>query len=280
MVDVTGNRLQHSVYSRIRKSRVLNMLPRMVQATKYFNRRYVQIAKWAVRSREHTNYTYDLTSENLMYLAFTIAAVTGASYEQIAGFVQEARNDESLKTHIIERVATSGLRFTTDARCEFGRRLGWYAVVRAKKPKVVVETGVDKGRGAVLLCSALLRNGTEGCHGRYYGTDSDREAGYLLSGKYKEVGAIMYGDSIESLRKFDRVIDIFINDSDHSPDYEYREYLTIRDRLGEGAIILGDNSHASDRLARFSRENHRKFLFFQEVPKDHWYPGAGIGISF
>src|SRR6266446_10867828 len=75
-------------------------------------------------------------------------------------------------------------------------------------------------------------------------------------------------------------IDLFINDSDHSAEYEYKEYLTVADKLTPSAVILGDNSHVSDSLRRFSEMRHRRFLFFQEKPKEHWYPGAGIGISY
>ena len=34
------------------------------------------------------------------------------------------------------------------------------------------------------------------------------------------------------------------------------------------------------KLSVFSKENGRKFIFFKEQPLNHWYPGAGIGISF
>ncbi len=143
-----------------------------------------------------------------------------------------------------------------------------------------METGVDKGLGSILLCSALLRNNDEGYPGYYYGTDINPEAGYLLVGKYKQFGKLLIGDSIESLIKLDFKIDLFINDSDHSGEYEYKEYQTILSKLSEDAIILGDNAHITDKLSKFSMENNRKFLFWKEIPKGHWYPGAGIGISF
>ena len=134
--------------------------------------------------------------------------------------------------------------------------------------------------GSVVLCAALLRNKEEGYLGRYYGTDINKNAGYFLDGKYLDVGEIIYGDSITSLKKFDKMIDIFINDSDHSPIYEYEEYKTIKNKLSPKALILGDNSHETDKLLKFSIENRRNFILFREEPKDHWYPGAGIGISF
>jgi len=86
--------------------------------------------------------------------------------------------------------------------------------------------------------------------------------------------------SISSLLAFTTKIDLFINDSDHSADYEYNEYSTIKDLIDENSIILGDNSHCTNKLSQFSLENSRDFIFFNEVPLNHWYPGAGIGISY
>ena len=76
------------------------------------------------------------------------------------------------------------------------------------------------------------------------------------------------------------MIDLFINDSDHLASYEYQEYQTIKNKLSPKALILGDNSHVTNKLLKFSIENDRNFVLFREEPKDHWYPGAGIGISF
>ena len=157
--------------------------------------------------------------------------------------------------------------------------MGWYAFARILKPRVIVETGVDKGHGSVVLCAALIRNEREGFPGQYYGTDINPRAGYLLIAPYRRVGKVLYGDSLQSLSKINE-IDVFINDSDHSADYERREYEAILPRLRPGGIILGDNSHVTSILAKFSEEHGRQFLFFQEQPENHWYPGAGIGISF
>ena len=167
-----------------------------------------------------------------------------------------------------------------DIQIEYGRRLGWYAFTRVLKPKVVIETGVDHGVGSCVLASALMRNAAQGFPGEYFGTDLRSSAGEVFSGEYAKMGRILYGDSITSLKAFDKKIDLFINDSDHSAVYEYDEYVTIADKLSGRGIILGDNSHVTDSLSRFSRERNRQFVFFSEKPENHWYPGAGIGISF
>ena len=166
------------------------------------------------------------------------------------------------------------------AKSRYGRRIGWYAFVRICKPKIVIETGVDKGLGSCVLAAAIKRNREEGHEGRYIGTDINPLAGYLLDGEYRESGEVIYGDSIETLSGLDVSIDLFINDSDHSADYEAREYATVEKKLSDSAIVLGDNSHVTDKLMEFSQESGRDFLFFSEKPRDHWYPGAGIGISF
>jgi hypothetical protein len=259
---------------------VLNFVRRIVNASQYYNKKYMEIMKWGIQSNEDTNYTYDLTESNILYLAHTISFVVQQDYKTILNFIYEAQNDTFLKNHIIQQIQQSDLKKFADLQIRFGRRLGWYAMIRALKPRTVVETGVDKGLGSVLICAALLKNKEEGFEGRYYGTDINPKAGYLLTGKYREIGEVLYGDSIESLSKFKDTIDIFINDSDHSADYEYREYVTIKHLLTQDSIILGDNSHSTDKLAIFSTEENRNFLFFQESPRNHWYPGGGIGISF
>lgn len=232
----------------------------------YFKRQVDSIFRTQLRSSERSNFTYEVTDRNLRYLVEMIACATNTASDEIAAYVSEAQNDQELRDR--------GTGFG------FGRRLGWYAIVRAIKPEVIVETGVERGHGALILCAALWRNASEGKLGRYYGTDIDPGAGRLLTGKYSEMGKILYGDSIASLQALDETIDLFINDSDHSADYELREYETVASKLGQNAFILGDNSHVTDKLALFSRDNGRRFLFFREEPKDHWYPGGGIGMSF
>jgi hypothetical protein len=247
---------------------------------RYVGTRAQRAIVWLVSSRESSNFTYDLTPRNERHLAEMLAIVTGQAPEQLMAYIRELHDDAELKRAVSGQVAALGSNSGIDPTARFGRRVGWYALVRAMKPAVVVETGVEKGLGAVVLCAALLRNAQEGRPGRYFGTDIDRGAGALFVAPYNSAGAILYGDSIESLTALDVAVDLFINDSDHSADYEAREYLVIAPKLSEGAVVIGDNAHVTDALLRFSQESDRRFLFFREEPADHWYPGAGIGFSF
>ena len=253
---------------------------RTKMALNYYRTPMLNLFRWLFKSKETTNLTYNLDRDNQRYLASLIAHVTGSSYSLIAGYIAEAEADDALRRHISHTTSQSPLGAVADRDVKFGRRLGWYAFVRVMKPKVVIETGVDKGLGACLLAAALMRNKEEGYDGKYYGTDINPEAGYLLTGRYAEFGRILYGDSIESLSAIDDPIDLFINDSDHAADYEAAGYETVAGKLSAGAVILGDNCHVTDKLLNFSLKHGREFIFFGEKPADHWYPGAGIGISF
>jgi predicted O-methyltransferase YrrM len=264
----------------LKKIWVLNFLRRLWTATKYFNYKYLQIIKWGFNSNEDTNFTYDITEDNRKMLIHTISVVTNQKYSLVEGYIEEIEHDEYLINTISEAIENSNFKHIADKKVKLGRRLGWYAFIRILKPKVVIETGVDKGLGATVICSALLKNKEEGYEGKYYGTDINPDAGYFLRDKFKTVGSILYGDSITTLKSFNEPIDLFINDSDHSANYEFEEYLTITSKLSPTGIILGDNSHCTSKLADYSLLNHRKFLFYQEIPKDHWYIGSGIGISY
>ena len=246
----------------------------------YLSKRLEKLADWLVNSRELTNFTYRISDMGMTYFAQTIATVTGATLAQARLWLNEPQEDQELLEYLKAKHHEAELRCLADEKPLFARRLVWYALVRARKPKVVVETGVDKGLGAVLLCSAVKKNVEEGHQGYYVGTDINPEAGYLLDGVYSQFGRVIYGDSIETLKQLPQAVEVFINDSDHSAEYEEREYQVIESKLAQDALVLGDNAHVTQKLAEFAEKTDRKFIFVPEMVEGHWYPGAGVGIAF
>lgn len=253
-------------------------LYRIVIFSRYFEPGFRAGFSWSLRRTETSNFYYDLTPKNLIELANFVSVVTKVELPKVTQYVDEVRNDRNLTEHIRSNLSTD--KQMKESKMLLGRRIGWYAFVRATKPKVVVETGVHQGVGAVTLIRALEKNALEGFPGKYIGTDIDPKAGVLVSGKFGDIGKVLSGDSLQSLGKLSEEVDLFINDSDHSAEYESREYELIDTKLSKGALILGDNSHATDSLLNFSVDKGRQFLLFREEPLGHWYPGAGIGVSF
>lgn len=251
---------------------------RKQRAKNYYHQNYKIINTWAKKKTEFSNYYYDLDEKNQSDLASLISFVTQSPIEQVESYFKELKYDKQLEKHILNFWKNDSNM--VDAKAAYGRRIGWYAFIRILKPKVVLETGVHHGVGGCIIASALLKNLAEGYNGKYFGTEINSNVGKLFSEPYAKVGKIIYGDSIESIKNLNETINIFINDSDHSSIYELNEYKAALPILDKCALILGDNSHVTDSLKEFSRIHNRNYIFFKEIPKDHWYPGAGIGVSF
>lgn len=257
--------------------RVINVVSRYKLAKSYYTNQLKMIRKWSFKDTEDYNFYYDITDLNIEHTMHAIAVITQDNVQIIEKYIKEIRNDTWLKNFVSENL--KNLSIKKDIKVEFSRRVGWYAFTRALKPKIIVETGVDHGLGACVLTRALMRNNDEGFKGKYFGTEIDRSMGKLFQSPLKDFGQILYGDSLESLSKLNCEVDLFINDSDHSASYEFKEYELIIHKLSHKAIILGDNSHVTNALSKFSMRNGRNFIFIPEKPKNHWYPGAGIGVS-
>ncbi len=235
--------------------------------------------RWLFASRADSNFTYHLTDRCRVNLIASVASLLAKDFTEIERYFNEIESDNAFDAHMRALWRSHPERYRTDETPLIGRRVVWYAVARTTKPKVIVETGVDQGIGAVVLCAALARNTDDGHPGRYFGTDINPNAGFYLKGDYAKFGSVLYGDSISSLTTLNETIDLFVNDSDHSADYEEAEYRTVANKLAPAAIVLGDNSHVTSKLAEFSVREGRKFVFLAEEPRDHWYRGAGIGLS-
>jgi predicted O-methyltransferase YrrM len=236
--------------------------------------------RWTFSSKEHYNHTYHLTELNQRYLDAYVAVVSGHELASIERYSRELNRDDELRRVLIQQTRASRERNNCDEEPRYGRRIGWYALVRATKPKIVVETGVDRGLGTAVIAAALKRNSEEGFPGLVYATDIVPTCGHLLVEPYKAHCRLLIGDSVESLKGFKQPVDIFLHDSDHRPEYEWAEFLAIESRLHPGSLVLSDNSQQTSKLLEFSERTGKSFLYFQDAPKDHWWPGDGIGSAF
>ncbi|MEW2432201.1 class I SAM-dependent methyltransferase [Micromonospora sp. NPDC047644] len=238
-------------------------------------------ARWLLTSREHHNYTYDLTSLSRNHLAWFVSVVCDIPVKQVRAYLGEIESDDGLRQHLLAAIAASDRRGLADKEIRYARRIGWYAIVRATRPTHVVETGVDKGLGSVVLASALLRNAQEGHPGRVTSLDINPEAGYLARvAPWSEVVDLVIGDSIASIGALDRPVDLFLHDSDHSRAHEKREFDAVEPKLAPGAILLTDNVTSTNVLAEHAERTGRRFLAYRETPANHWYPGDGIGVAW
>jgi predicted O-methyltransferase YrrM len=232
---------------------------------------------WLVSSHEYTNFTFELTTENVIEMAWFVTQVTGIGFDKSFGYITELHDDQALREHLRRAVAESPLRRVMDSEPRYGRRAAWYALVRATHPQHVVESGVDKGLGSCVFAAALLRNAGEGYPGRLSALDINRDAGALIGGEYASVVDLHYGDSITILAALTSPVDLFLHDSDHRYEHESAEYRAVASSLTEGAIVMTD--HGGLALSDFAQSNGRRLLVFREVPFDHWAPGGVVGVA-
>ncbi|WP_203713097.1 class I SAM-dependent methyltransferase [Asanoa siamensis] len=237
--------------------------------------------RWLFTSREHHNYTYELTKLSREHLAWFVSITCAVPVATVRGYFAEIDNDTALRGHIESATAASARRGLADKHVRYARRIGWYAIVRAKRPAHVVETGVDKGLGTCVLAAALLRNTAEGSPGTVTSLDINPEAGYLArTAPWNGVVDLVIGDSIASIGALDRKVDMFLHDSDHSVAHERREFEAVEAKLAPGGMLLTDNVTVTNVLAEHAERTGRRFLAYRETPSRHWFPGDGIGLAW
>src|ERR1700704_5469991 len=98
-----------------------------------------RLVSWVFTSREHTNFTYGLTDRNTRHLAAFVSQVTGIAPETASQYFGELQCDVDVCRHVREVTAATNNEHFADRDPLFGRRLGWYAIIRARKPAIVVE---------------------------------------------------------------------------------------------------------------------------------------------
>ena len=233
--------------------------------------------RWLFTSREWTNLTSNITPHNRRELVEFIHLLSDADREDVSAYMVEVEQDRDLDDYISTAVGATPYYSWADRDVRIGKRMGWYSLVRAIKPAVVVESGIDKGLGSCVIAAALLRNKAEGAPGILYALDIEETSGWLLGSPYDEVVEHQIGDSHDTLKKLEQSIDLFIHDSNHSYDHERGEYEIIHENLSDHALILSDNSHECAALMDFASELGQKYYFWHERPDGAFYPVGGIG---
>jgi hypothetical protein len=235
-----------------------------------------RLAHFLFVDREFDNFNYDIA--NREELATFLPEVLGISPDAAARFVAELDGDVELARLLGARLAVR--RDRNDSQ-PYGRRLGWYVAVRARKPALAVETGVHDGLGSTVLLRALERNEAEGHPGRLLSFDVLAEAGWLVPDVLRSRYELVIGDALSELpgRLVGRRVDLFLHDSDHRYEHETAELELVWPQRAAGAVLISDNAHGVPAFRDFCDRHGLAYQFWREVPRDHFYPGAGIGMT-
>lgn len=269
-----------SLLKRLTSAGPLRVAKRFFISSAYVTPPLLGAMRWSFRRTEDSNFYYELTELGRENLAHSLATILGTSKGRVLFYFDEVESSSVLQS-AIEDFKRLHPKYSSSS-FSIGRRLAWYAVARHTRPSVVLETGVHVGLGALVLCLALYRNHVEsGERGKYLGTDIHPDAGQLLSvcKELSPYGSVLEGDSISTIATLSERLDLVVTDSSHLSEYEYAELKVLEPSLEQTAIVLADNSHSTRVLSEWADSLGRPYIFLNETPKGHWYPGAGIGIS-
>ncbi|MCG8632230.1 MAG: hypothetical protein MI863_00300 [Desulfobacterales bacterium] len=218
-----------------------------------------------------------LTDPSKKYLMHELAKITGASYEECNRYYDELLNDKDLKYDIEQKIRNTSERYFYRPPIEYGgKRIAWYIITRIMKPRLIIESGIDRGVGTALISAALFKNRNEGHSGKVMGLDCNPLAGQLIPDRYSEQVEIVIGDSLESLKKIDGKIDVFIHDSFV---HQLEEYETALSKSSDQALLVSGESRTTDCLFRFASENSLDFWIWHEEVKNSFITASGLGFA-
>jgi Methyltransferase domain len=210
---------------------------------------------------EVDNFTYEIANKD--DLATWVDDLCGGGE-----FVGELDRDERIRRELDARTL---MRPSVKRRMRFGRRLGWYAIVRALEPDVVAETGTHDGLGSVALLAALARNGG----GTLVSIDPKPGSGWLVPERLRDRWQPVRATSYDALKQVGK-IDVFLHDSLHTYECESWELRTVADM---GVSMLMTDNPGAPCLTEVASSLGVEARFWVEQPIDHWYPGGGIGAA-
>jgi Methyltransferase domain len=234
------------------------------------------IARYVLFDPEVGDFSYDIENEG--ELAQFLADALAVDAAQIVGYMAEAHAAPALTRDLSARV-----RWRPDMKRRIGlaNRLAWYVVARATKPRLVVETGVKHGLGALVLLVALERNAGEGSRGRLISFDNDPYSGWVvpdrLYASWERICATTQ-DALEAALA-GQAVDLFICDT--PPDYEL-ESFEMRAALrhaAPGVILIAGNGDRTTALPELAAELGGDYRLFAERPRHPVFPGTGVALA-
>jgi predicted O-methyltransferase YrrM len=179
-------------------------------------------------------------------------------YADVMRYRLELRDNKEFQAHLE--------RCRSEIQYIFPEAAELYVVVRAAKPKVVVETGVASGISSAHILLALAANGAGTLHSIDFPNvqqgsmlPQGRTSGWIVPEALRGRWMLQLGHSRELLpdllRTLDQV-DLFLHDSDHSYQGMWFEFEQALPRLKHGGLLMSDDTHLHSAWDDFCAKHH------------------------
>lgn len=232
--------------------------------------------RYVVLDPEVESYTFRVANVDEMLSG--IAEVTGAPLAELEGYVTEAQSDPELSDRLARRLRW---RFDVKRRPQLGNRLGWYALMRALRPSLVIETGVYHGLGSLTLLRAIERNREEGVEGRLISFDRSPEAGWIVNRSEHPDWRIVRGPTNETLERAigDRRVGALFHDTDHTEENRLLEFGAALQHAASELLLVDSGAGRFPTLARLAREHGGTYRRVPLRAADHWYQNHALAFA-
>jgi hypothetical protein len=240
-----------------------------------FRARPLLVTRYVLFDPDVGDFNYDLENEHEL-VDFLIGTLD-SSRSTIAGYLAEIKADDELSRGLARRARW---RIDMKRRIRFGQRVGWYAITRALKPRLVVETGIKHGLGSLILLLALERNAREGSPGRLISFDTDPFSGWAVSERLRERWQPVFASTFDVLDSAleGQEVDLFICDTPPSYEIESFEMRTAMRHASRDITLIAANGDSTTALPELAVEMNCEYHHFIERPHRHIYPGSGFGL--
>jgi len=222
---------------------------------------FSQRVSFAVRN---PTYTFKaLTREILGTEERLLANVSGCSAAQIRAYLEEPFENADFYGHLRDSEQIFKEAQITSADFYAKKVVLQYAVVRAVKPTVILETGVASGVSTAYILLALKANGSGFLHSVEIGDTSYLPPGHLpgwiVPNWLRDRWKMHIGDSrvlLAPLAQELAPLDIFIHDSLHTYEHMVFEFEAAFPFLRPNGILISDDALWNPAFDEFSKRVH------------------------
>lgn len=174
---------------------------------------------------------------------------------------------EGYRSKLVQQYQDVALEYAPEFAIEEGSGFLLYALVRALRPSVVLETGVANGHSSMLVLGALTENGS----GELHSVDVSENVGKLVIDRRRwNLHRLQASDLKRSFAKIVAqlpTIALMIHDSDHSCQWMRHELESVYPRMSPDGILACDDANICYGLMDFSAAHGVKPLLLMEKRK-------------
>jgi predicted O-methyltransferase YrrM len=189
-----------------------------------------------------------------------VARITDESPRHVRDFLDEPANTPDFLQHLTSSEAKFRTTKFESADIYAKKVLIQYALVRAARPNLVVETGIANGISSAYVLLGLQKNGNGILHSIEIGDSSylpaDCEPGWIVPRWLQDRWKVHLGDATVLLPKLLHSlgpIDVFIHDSLHTAEQMNFEFQTAYPRLRTGGYLIADDALWNQAFLDFAR---------------------------